>query len=247
MITTTARAIIARSLKMIGVLGDGTTVTAEQERDALIVLNALVDALGTQPQSMYAVTRTVTTCASGAASYSIGDTSPASDFDQVRPLWIQSAAYLDPNSSDPSIEVPIPVLSDQMYQAQQVKDLTNTLPTTLYYQPTSGQAGTIILWPVLTQDVDIVLYVPEYIAQFGNPATEVVLPTGYARMFHYNLAKELIPEYGQVDPRVVPAILEGAAKSLADVKRANVRPSDLSVDAGIVSNPSAGWNIFTGP
>ena len=247
MITTTARSIIARSLKMIGVLGDGTTVSAEQEQDALIVLNALVDSLGTQRQSMYTVAETITTCAAGQASYSIGDTIPASDFDQPRPLWIDAAAYIDPNSSDPPTYVTLPVITDQMWQAQQVPALENSLPTTLYYQPTSGEVGTIILWPVLTQDVDIVLFVPTFLSQFPTPSTSIVLPTGYARMFHYTLAKELIPEYGQVDPRVVPAILEGAGKALADVKRVNTRLLDLSLDAALVQNPKGGWNTLTGP
>jgi hypothetical protein len=245
-ITTTGRAIIEGSLRLLGVVGAGSGMEASDLANGLLALNSLTDALGTQRQSIYAVGRTVTTAAAGAASYSIGDTTPASDFPQARPLWIESAGYYDPSAVDPEVEIPLPIISDQAYQAQQVKAQTNTLPTTLYYQPTSGSAGTIILWPVLTQDVEIVLYVPTALAQF-DATTDVVLPPGYDRMYRYNLARELIPYYGQVKPTIIQPILQMAAESLADVKRANQRLSDLQVDPALLSAGRPAWNIYTGP
>jgi hypothetical protein len=245
-ITTTGRALIEGSLQLLGVVGDGSSMTAEQLTTGLRALNSFTDSLGTQRQSIYAVGRTVTTAASGATSYSIGLTSPASDFPQARPLWIDSAGFYDPSAVDPEVEIPLPVISDQAYQAQQVKAQTSTLPTTLYYQPTSGSAGTIILWPVLTQDVDIVLYVPTALAQF-DASTSVVLPTGYDRMYRYNLARELAPYYARGAASVMAPILQIAAESLADVKRANSRISDLQVDPAILSAGRPSWNIYTGP
>ncbi len=246
MITTTGRALVEGSLRLLGVVGNGFTVTAEQLTQGLDALNSFTDALGTNRSSIYAVGRTQTTAAAGAASYSIGLTAPASDFPQARPLWIENAAFIDPNSSDPDVEIPLPVISDQAYQAQQVKSLENSLPTTLYYQPTSGSAGTIILWPVLEQDVDIVLYVPTTLAQF-DATTSVVLPTGYDRMYRYNLARELIPFFGQLNPGVVQPILQYAAESLADVKRANQRLVDLNVDPGLLSPGRPTFDIYVGP
>ena len=244
MVTTTARQLIDNSLKLLAVLDPYEAATAQDANDAFWALNSWIDSLGTQRQTMYTVSRTVTTAAAGAASYSIGSTTPASDFDQPRPLWIEAAAYLEPNAVDPSIEIPLAMLTDQMYQAQIVKDLENSLPTTLYYQPTSAEAGTIILWPVLNQAIDIVLYVPTAILQFPDYATSVMLPTGYERAIRYNLALELAPIF-QVIPS--PLVLRGAQTALADVKRANIRLQDLSLDRGLLQHPGGGYDIRVGP
>lgn len=244
MVTTTARQLVTGSLRLIGVLGAGEPATAADADDSLWTLNSLIDSWGTQPQTMYAIGRTVTSCASGAASYTIGDTTPASDFPQVRPIWVDAAAYLDPGASSPSVEIPIPVITEQMYQAQQVKDLENALPSTLYYEPSTPEAGTIILWPILTQTVDIVLYTPTAITQFPDLTTSVKLAPGYERALRYGLAVELIPEYGRPTH---PLVERTARQALEDVKRANFKPSDLSVDPGLLHNPTAGWDIYRGP
>lgn len=246
MITTTGRAIVEGSLRLLGVVGVGQAMSAEDLTLGLDALNSFTDALGTNRNSIYAVGRTVTTAADGEESYSIGLTSPASDFPQARPLWIENAAYLNPGSSDPDVEIPLAILTDQSYEAQQTKNQENSLPSTLYYQPTSGQAGTIILWPILTQDVDIVLYVPTALEQFDR-TTSVVLPPGYDRMYRYNLALELAPSFAQANPGVLQMIGRVASESLADVKRANIRMRDLRVDPAILSANRPYWNIFVGP
>ncbi len=246
MITTTGRAIIEDSLRLLGVIGIGIPMSQYQSELGLTTLNGLLDAWGTNRNTIYAIGRTVTTAANGAASYSIGLTSPASDFPQARPLWIAWASFIDPSSSDPDVEIPLPVITDQAYQAQQVKDQTNSLPSTLYYQPTSGDAGTIILWPVLTQDIDIVLYVPTAL-ELMTLTTSVVLPPGYMRALRYNLACEMSAYYGQVNPNVIGMLSSIAASSLADLKRANERLSDLAVDPGLLSANRPLWNIYTGP
>ena len=244
MVTTSARQLINGSLKLLAVLNPTEAATPQDEADSFWALNSLIDSWGLQRLTMYAVGRTVTTALSGQASYTIGDTLPASDFPQVRPLWIEAAGYLDPNASAPVVEVPLPIITDQMNQAQQVPDLTNSLPSTLYYQPISGEVGEIILWPILTQDVDIVLYVPTAVTQFPDHATPVILPPGYERALRYNLALEIAPIFSAPPS---PLVLNGAMKALADVKRANIRLVDLSVDAGLLTGTEAGWNILTGP
>ncbi len=247
MITTTGRAICQASLRTLGVVGDGFTMTDAQGATSLDVLNSFIDSLGTQPQSMYTVTRSVTTCAPSVLEYTIG---PGGDFDMDRPVRIQGAGFLVPGTSGTTTEeLQIPLITDDMYMFTQMKRQPNAQPTSLYYNPTNTGPegfGRILLWPILTQAVDITLYVQEFLAQFPNAATEVILVPGLHRMLVYNLAKELLPNYGQTNPLVVQAVLREAGQSMADYKRSNMRMTDLSSDALIGGNRRYGYNINTG-
>ena len=247
MITATGRDVCHSALRLLGVIGDGIPMSAEQLSESFSTLNSFIDSLGTQPQSMYTITRSVTTCAP-AASYTIG---PGGLFNVARPepFQITGAAFIVPGTAGTTTEeLPIPVITDDMYRLNQMKAQTNTQPTMLYYNPTNTGAGlgTLILWPILTQSVDLVLYIQQYLSQFTNTTSPVVLVTGLHRMLVANLAKELLPLYGQTNPIVAQSVIERAGMSLADYKRANARMSDLSSDALFTGNRRYGYNINTG-
>lgn len=242
MITTTARQIAEAALKTLGVLGDGRTLSAEEGTDALERLNQLVDALGTQRQTIYTITRATYPLIANTGTYTLG---VGADFDQARPLWIASAGYLSPGSS-PAQETKIPVISDQQYQLEVIKGLTSAEPTWVYYNPTNTTGwGTLTYWPIPNQNLTVVLYMPTAVDQFPNWTTETLLPPGWARMFRYNLAVELIPEYGQVDPRIAQLVVQQADATLRDVKRANYRLADLSIDPAFTGGPAGIYNIYS--
>ena len=84
------------------------------------------------------------------------------------------------------------------------------------------------------------LYAPVAVTELALSDT-LSLPPGYRRFMRDTLAVELSPEY-QVEP--AQALVMSAIESKADIKRANIRLMDLSVDA--MWKPRHGqYNIFS--
>ena len=245
MITTTARQLIADSLKVLAVLDPSEAADAADNADAFRSLNSLIDGWGTQRQTIFTVTRSTYTLTANVGTFTIGT---GGTFNQQRPLWISNAAYIVPDT-DPDVEVPLWVLTDQQYAEQSIKDLSSTLPAWLYYNPTSPVAtglGTIYVGPIQDQNVTLVLYWPTGVVQFADLTTEYILPPGYDRALRYNLAIELAPLF-TVSPGQMQLVMKLAADSLADIKRANTRLIDLSMDPGLVGRGPALYNIYAGP
>jgi hypothetical protein len=244
MVTTTLRQIISDTLKLLAVLDPTEAPSPDAEFDCQRAANSLIDSWGTQPQTMYTVTRSETSCASGVESYTIG---PTGDFDMARPVMLQGAGFLIPDTSgENTVEQSIPVVTDDMYRFQQMKLLQNSQPTSLYYNPTNTTAagfGRIYLWPVLNQTVTIVLYVQAFVSQFADLTTSVILNPGLERALRYNLALEIAPLFTAVPS---PLVVRTAGTALAEYKRSNVRMSDLPSDALVGGNRRWGYNINTG-
>jgi hypothetical protein len=162
-----------------------------------------------------------------------------------RPVFINHVNLLD-TTQDPDHETPLDPLTDDGWAAIAQKDLTSMRPSAWYYNPTFPY-GTLSLWPVPTgAGLQGVIYVPTQVSTFTSLETAVSLPPGYERMIVKNLALELLPSYGR-EPS--PALVMQAAASMATVKRANHRLSDMSFDSGaLIGNSRAGaWDIRSGP
>jgi hypothetical protein len=247
---TTALQIATLAFRDIGVLSQGQSISTFQSQDALVRLNTFVDSLGTQPQSMPFVARLTFALISGkgteANPYTIG---PGGDFDTPRPLRLNGAGLIlnslpeGPNT----VEIPRGVFTDDGYEATQLKALQNSLPTCVYYRPTfAAGLGTIILWPVPnTAQNALALYIQQPIAQFADLSTAYYFPYGYAEMFEYNLAMRLARAYG-VPLAQIPDITDAARQSLMEIKRANLKLTDLPQDPAMTGSRRGGYNINTG-
>lgn len=228
--------LIAASLKRLGVLDGDETPTGTETNDALIRLNDLIDGWGTERLSMYTSSRTTWTITSGTAAYSIGT---GSTVNRVRPVYVDSIRFID-TSQDPDLEMPLSLLTVEGYAAIPQKALTSTYPTCVYYNLTYP-TGTITFWMVPTSTtLQGVIYAPVAVTELALADT-ISLPPGYRRFLRDALAVELAPEYA-VQP--APSLLQSAIDAKADVKRANIRLLDLSVDA--MWKPRHGqYNIYS--
>lgn len=148
------------------------------------------------------------------------------------------------------IEMPRPVITDDSFQAIQIKNLPNALYTSVYYNPTVP-LGTIYLWPRPTTAANqLVLYLQNQFTGFADLATtDYDWPNtpGYGEMCEYNLARRLWTVYHGSVP--VPEELNKLAlESLATVKRANLKLTDLPNEAAwaIGGNRRWGYNINVG-
>ena len=245
-ITVTARSLLTAACQKVGIVGQGETPEAATMQQAFAALQQLIDSWTTQSLTVLVVERTVYTLTANQQSYSIGPTTETPDFDTgtaARPPLIQGAGLVL-NYTTPVTEIPLQSLTDAQYQLISVKGQTSTQPTQYYYQPTDP-LGEVWLWPNPTTGVNgLALYTPYLTPQFSALSTYVVLPPGYARALEWNMALELsTPAFGvPLDPLVDRM----ATTSLAQLKRSNYKPSDLSLDAALQpSVPGGSYNILS--
>lgn len=239
MITTTAQTLLEATFKLIGVLGQGRTMSAGEANDGLARLNSMIDSWGVLPSTMFGAGRVTFTTTASVGTYTIGI---GATVNQQRPVFLQNADYIIPGSS-PEQEVPLWILTDQEYADQQVKGLTSSLPGWIYYAA-DVPFGIITLGPIPTQVLTIVLYYPIEITQFADLSTQYVLAPGYERAIRYNLALDLAVEWGSP---ISPLIETQARDALDKIMRPNVAQFDCQLDPAIVHRSSALWNIFAGP
>jgi hypothetical protein len=237
-VTLTAQQLIRDALLELGAIAPGETPTAAEFQDSFRRLNELVDSWGTLRLTMRTVARATCAIVADQTTYTIGD---GGDFDVERPTFLDNATLLLA-SSTPATEIPLGAFTEQSWQAVSQKDLTNPQPTNYYYEP-SMPLATLTPWPVPTDASNtLVIYFPEVVAQFADQSTEYTLAPGYARALRLNLSLDLALMFA----RPVPQTLQmSAADALGDIKRLNVRMTDLGMDAGLlpVSRPS--YNINT--
>lgn len=227
----TARDLITATLKSIRVLGIGDPLPAEDANDALDRLNDWLDALALERLTMYFVTRTCKKLGSGVGCYTIGLNG---DIGIARPTHIE-AANLIQNVNDPvPFEKPIDIWTDQRWQGCRQKTLTSTYPTALYYDHNWQEGlGKIHVWPIPTDCglTQLVLYTPVALSEFATLDTEYTFPPGYRRFIRTNFAAEIASEYGK---QLTADQVMAAKQAKAQIKRGNVRPAELRVDAALI-------------
>lgn len=220
-----ANDLMASSLRLIGVLGQGETMQPGDASAAFLVLNSLIDHWETLHLTALTRARYVDDLVASQASYTIG---PSGDLDHARPTDILGISLIR-TELDPTREEPLTKLTHAMWMALPDKDQTASEPVAFYYEP-DGPDGTIYLYPVPDNATnDLAIYVRTPLAQFENRDQAVTLPPGYAKALRFNLAVDLATEFGKpLDPQ----IKETAKDTLGDLKRQNVRMDDLSLPAG---------------
>lgn len=159
-----------------------------------------------------------------------------------RPLRINSAYVLVSQLSYPVVPINV-----EQYELIGFKTLQGPWPRVLYYQP-SYPVGNITYWPSPGSG-QMHLFAETVLQGFGSLAENVDLPQGYNLAIRWNLAEQLLPEYGKNDPVMVAMIKENAANSRAWVKRTNMQPPQVcQFDDALVSmhrRNDAAW-IFSG-
>jgi hypothetical protein len=207
---------------------------------ALELLNGLLDQWSAESLAIYESTRTVKAFTPSDGTYTVGT---GGDVNIVRPVFIDAINLVNANTS-PSIETPLNWLTDPMYQAIPQKDLTNTYPQSWWYDPTFSNArGTLQFWPIPTgSNLSFALYSPTAVARFAALTTAFSLPPGYERMLRTNLALELAAPF-EKEPS--DWLIEAARESKATVKRANIRPVELRIDAGALIGYSGHYDVYS--
>lgn len=225
---------IKRALRLLGVLAEGETPSADEYADSLMALNQMIDSWSTERLAVYTTTDQAFTWTASNASRTIG---PTGNFVGTRPIALDDSTYYVYNG----VSYTPTLINQQQYNSISVKTITSTLPQVLFINMDNPNA-TMYLYPVPSADLAFHFISVTPLSEPATTGTTLAFPPGYMRAFAYNLACEIAPEFGIEPPQQVKRI---AMTSKRDLKRIN-NPEDLmSMPAAILPNLPAG-NIYTG-
>jgi hypothetical protein len=252
---TSAQTIINGAFDLIGVLQAGGTLDGNSLADGYRRLQNFTGTLAIQSKTIPTIGREVFPLIAGRGGpndagvvgggpYTIG---PNGNFNTSRPNALEGAGLLLAVAGNPlPLEIPRALITDDWWEGIAFKDLPNALFTGVYYNPTFsvGGLGTIYLYPVPNTNANsLVLYRREQLGKFTSLTASYTVPDGYDEMLEYNLAVRLAGPYRRQLP---PYVQQMAVDSLALVKRANYRISDLPVDPALTNSRKGGYDIYKG-
>jgi hypothetical protein len=242
----TVREIVIDALTEIGVQSPGEPLDADNGALGLLrfrnLLNTwLADSLTLSFQ------RTVNFATDGTNStYTVAT---GEDVDVPRPMWINAANYVIPGSSS-TVNVPLGPMNQDQFSSLSIPGLTSALPKLYFYQSSSlasADIGTFFLWPTPNQAIDIQFYasygagLPDGLASLD---VDVTGPPGYQEAFMYQLALRLLTPMG-LKLSDFPLLPKMAQDAFAAMKRPNIKPGMLGVDAALVPTTGSGYNILS--
>lgn len=232
----TAGDIINGSLRLIGVLAEGETPSAETAQDALVAMNQMIDSWNTERLSVFSTQDQVFTWPPNLRSRTLG---PSGDFVGNRPVLVDDATYFrDPANN---ISFGIKIINQQQYDGIAVKTVTSTYPQVIWINMSYPDIE-MYVYPVPTKPLEWHFVSVEELSQPANLATDLAFPPGYLRAFRYNLACELAPEFGVEPSRQVQRI---AMTSKRNLKRINNPDDIMALPYSIVATRQR-FNIFAG-
>lgn len=233
--------IISDAFEIIGVLSQGESLGPTETSKGLRRLNQTIGQMSLLPLTMTATVRETFTLQAGkgtpANPYTVGI---GGDFDTTRPTSLDAVAIYVTSASQP-FEIARSVMTDAAYQSIPLKTLTSPYFEAAYLSATyaSGWAS-LYLYPIPTELNDIVLYRKAQIAAFPNLSAPVDLPPGAADDLTYRLARRLAILYS----REWSGQMESEANDAAAMfQRMNTRMVDLTLDAGLISQPARLYDI----
>ena len=234
--STTAGDQINRALRLLGVLAEGETPSAQMSQDGLVSLNQMIDSWNTERLSVFCTQDQVFTWPAGEYIQTLG---PSGDFVGNRPVLFDDATYFrDPGTN---VSFGIKFINQQQYDGIAVKTVTSTYPQVIFVNMGFPDV-TMSIYPRPTRDLEWHFVSVQELTQPATTDTALHFPPGYLRAFAYNLAMEIAPEYGIEPSQQVTRI---AMTSKRNLKRINNPDDVMSMPYAIVATRQR-YNIFAG-
>ena len=233
---TTAGDLINGSLRLLGVLAEGETPSAETSQDALVAMNQMIQSWNTERLAVFSTQDQVVTWPPSTISRTFG---PTGNIVANRPIAIDDSTYFrDPASG---ISYGLKLINQQQYNGIAVKTVTSTYPQVLWVNMTYPDIE-MYVYPVPTKVLEFHVVSVQELTQPVNLATDLAFPPGYLRCFRYNLACELAPEFGTEPSRQVQRI---AMASKRNLKRIN-NPDDIMALPYSIVGTRQRYSIYAG-
>jgi hypothetical protein len=213
----TAGDLIKGAMRLIGVLAEGETPSAETSADALFAMNQMIDSWNTEKLSIYNTQDQMFTWPAGEIQRHLG---PTGEFVGSRPVLLDDSTYYrDPGTN---VSFGIKFINQQQYNGIAVKTVTSTYPQVMWINMEYPNIQ-MTVYPKPTRDLEWHFVSVEPLSQPATLATDILLPPGYLRAFRYNLACEIAAEFGVEPSQQVKRIAMTAKRN---IKRIN-NPDDI--------------------
>ena len=227
--------IINGSLRLLGVLAEGETPSAETSQDALTAMNQMIDSWNTERLSVFATQDQVFLWPAGLLSRTLG---PSGDFVGNRPVYFDDSTYFrDPSTG---VSYGIKFINQQQYNGIAVKTVTSTYPQVIFVNMTYPDVE-MFIYPRPIRELEWHFVSVEELTKPATLATDLHFPPGYLRAFRYNLACEMAPEFGMEPSSQVQRI---AMASKRDLKRVN-NPDDIMAMPYSIVGTRQRFNVYT--
>jgi len=232
----TAGELINSALRLIGMLAEGETPSAETSQDALSALNQMIDSWSTERLSVYNTQDQVFTWPADTITRTLG---PTGDFVGNRPVLIDDSTYFrDPTTN---VSFGVKLINQQQYNGIAVKTVTSTYPQVMWVNMTFPNI-TMTIYPRPTRALEWHFVSVQELTQPANLATNIYLPPGYLRALKYNLASEMAAEFG-VEPS--PTVQRIAMAAKRNIKRINNPDDVMSMPYSLVATRQR-FNVYAG-
>lgn len=234
-----ARQPCTTALRLLGVAAAEQPIEADMAQAALEALNSLLDAWSTDNLLVYTRPKVPLVLVAGQQVYTWGDTVPPCDIPGVPPVRLD-LCLLEIGGA-PVEDWPVQVLDQTQYETSLwLKTMQSTYVEYVYLEPTRPVAR-LHVWPIPQYPGYTLQLIPwPAQPQYTHWDAGVDWPNGYLRMFAYNLAVELGPQYGVEASPTVQRIAEQTKRDLAPI---NARVGRLALFPSGPPRPS-GWAAF---
>jgi hypothetical protein len=222
---TTALELIASSMRLANIIGEGQTPSGDQATQGLETLNDILSGWNTDSLVLFATSNDQVTFIPGQSVYTAG---PGGDFVIDRPGQINSMYCVYSGVSFPITEV-----NQDEYNLITNKTQSQQLPRFFLYV-NEFPFGKLTFWPTPSEALQLFISVDRVISDL-TLATVLSFPPGYRKALRAALACELCPEYGR-EPS--PSLVEMAKTSKADIKRANHTATVAEYDSALTGPPT---------
>ena len=221
--------LIEGSMRLLGAIATGETMTADEANDGLNSLNDVLETWSLENLTVWGVDNQTFVSVAGQSLYTIG---PTGDFVTTRPVRI-SRMFCTLNG----VDFPVEFIGEDEYDAISVKTQGQGYPEKAVYI-NSSPLGILKVWPVFTQSLPVTLAIDQVLTQIPTLSTAIGFPPGYYIALKHALAIMLSPDYG-ITPSSVIVQVEQMAK--ANIKRANKKKREAGFDLAYTSGPVRIW------
>ena len=233
---TTAGDQINGALRLLGVLAEGETPSAETSQDGLSALNQMIDSWSTERLAVYSTQDQTLTWPAGQLKRTLG---PSGDLVGERPVQLEDSTYFrDPTTG---VSYGLKLINQQQYNGIAVKTVTSTYPQVMFVNMTLPNIE-LYVFPVPLRDLEFHFISVSQLTQPATLATTLSFPPGYLRAFRYCLACEMAPEFG-VEPSL--QVQRVAMTSKRNLKRVN-NPDDVMAIPYSITGTRQRFNVYAG-